>query len=282
MTGYTEQLGLDPSRLKRRIGFLLDRATQHDEQAIELVGEGGDLHRVCAATLRRDAAATAALLGEIDKAQDLFALAGRQWLGLGFYYGVFLLRLAGASKDLMGIAEHGELEWIARSLEGESEPEDSSKRPFERSARNVPRQLLSLVQAEVGIPSKTGSSRGQARERLHAANALPVGGTAMPLRGYLKLLDALEQGDMGRTDRDRLLAQLVQREEMIAAAREDHFHWRLARKPAEIIDFDFLALGLAVQNAGDDMQDTVRELSEGRGAASVPFKLARDLGRGES
>lgn len=276
MAEYTEQLGLDAARLERRIHFLLDRAEHHDQEANEPSGETADLHRVCAATLRRDAAATAALLGDFDKARGLFVSAGRQWLRLGFYYGLFLLRLT--NEDAVE-ATSEETQWIDRSLADEAEDTDAFERSFERSTRNAPRQLLSLVQAGAGRVSK-GDLGWRARNRLSAAGALPIGGTAMPLRSYLKLFDALEHGDWGPADRDRLLAQFVQREELIAAAREDHFHWKLAQRPADIIDFDLLALGLASQTGGWQVQEAILELSEGRGAASVPFKLAQDLGRG--
>jgi len=279
MTDYFEVLGLDPSRLDRRIGFLLDRAFDHDEQAKKSEGEAANLHEVCAASLRRDAAATAALLGDISKARALFTEAGRQWLSLGFYYGLFLLRL-GDSPQIVTDRGSDDRAWVDRSLREEAGSKARFERAFEREARTNPRQLLSVVQADIGVSADDEMERALARNRLFSAGPLAVGGTAMPLHGYLKLLDALERGDLGRADRDRLFAQLVQREEMIAEAREDRFHWKLARRPADMIDFDLLALGLAAQSGGDAVRATILDLGEGRGAASVPLLLAQDLERG--
>ncbi len=85
-------------------------------------------------------------------------------------------------------------------------------------------------------------------------------------------------GEVGQDQRDSLIALAVRRNELVAAAQADRFHWRLLLKPAELIDFDLLALGLAAMSGGTQGADLLFEATADRGpAARLPFDAARDL-----
>lgn len=277
MTDYADNLQLDPGRLSRRASFLIDRAKVHDDKAAKAGDRSlADRHIACAATLRRDAGAIALLIGNVEKAMDLFRSAGRLWAELGLYSGYFLLALAGDESNI-------DIGWIERSLDPrfDGEPpreEDSTRRYRDRSAQS-PRQLLSLIEGlGMAVESKHRRLMLLARKRLRPSDGVLVGTSNLPIASYLRLFDELRGGETSQSLHDSLLAITIQRQELIAAAQADEYHWRLTQRPAELIDFDLVALGIAAVNGGPIVQSELRAALERANAASrLPFDLAMEL-----
>lgn len=278
MGGHSADLRLDDAMLRRRLHFLRERARAHDTLiATAPSGKRVNLHRACAATLRRDAAAVALLLGDIRKAKAELMAAGEDWLRLGLFYGAFLLRLgdngAPSAQDMTGWIEEA-----VRDSDGRERGEGAA-RPFANQAARNPRQLLSVIQAGIGIDTTFGSAQGIVREHLAAYKGLPLGATGVTLGRYIGLLDALRHGDLGSRGRETLTGLAIRRRELVEAAQQDAFHWRRLHQPAELVDFDLLALGLAARAGGPNVtKEALGIMGERGAAASLPFELARELG----
>ncbi|MBX3501642.1 MAG: hypothetical protein KF889_19550 [Alphaproteobacteria bacterium] len=278
MAGYAEVLGLDSQRLRRRLLFLNDRAKAHDALQSEL-------HIACAATLRRDAGAIALLLGQTEEALHLLSAAGRQWADLGVYSGYFLMSLARRSRGASWFENDTELDDIERSLTSEQAAKDFSRKAGQTTlgamSNSSPRQLLSLFQAAGGGRRRSGRASRlalPAAKRLGPSSGTEVGVTGMPLAGYLRLYDAFGTGEVSVRDQDSLFALAMRRDEQISVARADQYHWRLLSKPAEIIDFDLIALGMTAVEAGANSMNRMFASIEKLGTeARLPFELAVDL-----
>jgi hypothetical protein len=277
MTDYADNLQLDPGRLSRRASFLIDRAKVHDDKAAKAGDRSlADRHIACAATLRRDAGAIALLIGNVEKAMDLFRSAGRLWAELGLYSGYFLLALAGDESNI-------DIGWIERSLDprfdGEPPREEDSTRRYRGRSAQSPRQLLSLIEGlGMAVELKHRRLMLLARKRLRPSDGVLVGTSNLPIASYLRLFDELRGGETSRSLHDSLLAITIQRQELIAAAQADEYHWRLTQRPAELIDFDLVALGIAAVNGGSTVQSELRAALERANAASrLPFDLAMEL-----
>lgn len=278
MAGHSADLRLDDAMLRRRLHFLRERARAHDTLIATAPNAArANLHRACAATLRRDAAAVALLVGDIRKAKAELIEAGEDWLRLGLFYGAFLLRLGDdgepSAQDMTGWIEEA-----VRNSDGRERGEGAA-RPFANQAAHNPRQLLSLIQAGIGIDTTLGSAQGIAREHLAAYQGLPLGATGVTLGRYIGVLDALRYGDLGSRGRETLTGLAIRRRELVEAAQQDGFHWRRLHQPAELVDFDLLALGLAASVGGPNVaEEALGIMGERGGAASLPFELARELG----
>lgn len=74
-----------------------------------------------------------------------------------------------------------------------------------------------------------------------------------------------------------LTGMAIRRREMIEAARTDEFHWERVQQPAELVDFDLLALGLAAATNWGAESPAFNVLAERGKAAALPFRLALDL-----
>lgn len=277
MTDYTDSLRLDTERLFRRASFLIDRAEAHEEQAATADDRNlADRHVACAATLRRDAGAIALLIGNVEGAVGLFRGAGQLWAKLGLYSGYFLLALADDDPSR-------EIDWIERSLrwtlDEETPRESGVTRRYQQRSSHAPRQLLSLIEGlEMADEREHRHLASLARERIQPNGGAPVGTSNLPIASYLRLFDELRRGEFSSRSRDNLLAIVIQRQELIAAAQADRFRWRMAQRPAELIDFDLIALGIAAINGGQTVQDELREaLEKASGAARLPFDLAMEL-----
>ncbi len=281
MAGHAAELDLDRKRLKRRLGFLQGRVRWHDLQiASERDLKRADLHIACAATLERDAAAIAMLLGEIQQARLQLFSSGRRWLDLGLFVGSYLMRLGGSDR---GPAAETTA-WIPAAIfkaDGPDQQPADDERPFARSAARDPRQLLSIVQGCIGVESPLLGAASGARERLSAFWGLPLGTAGTPLGHYIRVLDELQTGNLGEGGRETLTGMAIRRRELIDVARQDGFHWRRLHHPVELIDFDLLALGLAAQAGGEEVRQQAFAIMAERGAASrLPFELARELEEG--
>lgn len=115
-----------------------------------------------------------------------------------------------------------------------------------------PPQLLRLYQALAGRRDDDRGRHGlrkDIRTTLKVNATMPVGAARMSLETYLATLDRLARRDEKAAPPggvDQVLGALAQRrEELLNAARQDRFHWHALIRPAELVDFDLLALVLA-------------------------------------
>ena len=279
MVEFSESLEINREVLMARFDFLSKRAEWHlgrPDYREHMVPAASALHLACAATLRRDAGAIAVLLGRMEQARSEFTAAGNIRLQLGFYDGLYLLRLSETSSTLGARAFGDVLPWIERSLSGD-EREREGLPPFATAASRSPRQLISVLQAASAMNSPLGEVAELASERLQIYAAYLLGVTQTPVERYIKLFSELRRGELG-DGRKTLIGMSLKREELIAAAQRDKFHWRLAQKPADLIDMDMLALGLSAIERDEDLFEHVRSIAEEFGpTVQVPFDAARLL-----
>ena len=274
MAEHAKALGLDTERLGRRIAFLNDRAEWHNRRET-------DIDQACAATARRDAGILALLLGEVEVAKSSLRDAGRQFTELGLFAGYFLISIVDPEADLSKRDKVDPLSRFDTSDDDQTAEAGRDGRPFEIASRNSPRQLLSLYQAMRGGRRRSRSDAriaAKAEERLTSVSAAPLGTTGLPLKSYLSLFNTFGVNEPTQRDRDILFSVVTQREEMISAARNDQFHWRMILKPAELVDLDLLALGLNAIEAGSNSRESLlSSLRHGDTGGSLPFLLALDL-----
>lgn len=277
MASIFELLGLDQLRLSRRFKFLQSRANAHEMLDLSAVEDPRALlHRECAATLRRDAAAVAMLLGDLKLARIELDLAGKIWLHLGLAYGAFLMRLS----DRRWMIGRGMVRGIAKDINAPGLGMDFNSEDWwatALSAANHPRQLLGLLQASVG-DFGIAELTGVARDRLAPYRGLPLSATGLSLGLYVDVMDELQFGNVSDKSRETLLGLAISRREMIEVAQADEYHWQRIMHPAELIDFDLLALGLAARVGGETIEKEVMAIAAERGpAALLPFALAHQL-----
>lgn len=277
MPDMTATLGLDSKRMSRRLNFLQLRARSHDMLAASTADNArARLHLACAATLRRDAASIAMLLGDLRKARIELALAGTIWLQLGLAYGAFLMRVGdphsiGGPRMFKGVSED-----FAGSEQKMAFKDEEWWFSILSKSRH-PRQLLSIIQASVGNP-EIAQFESIARDRLSSYRGLPIGTAGLSLGRYIDLLDEVQLGDLGARGRETLISVAISRRDMIEAAREDKYHWLRMQQPAELVDFNLLALGLASLVGGETVDGEIQTIMNERGpAAWLPFALARQL-----
>ena len=281
MPNYAEQLELDAERMRRRITFLNDRADWHDRRKTPL-------DRACAATARRDAGVLALLLGQASNARSSFRAAGREWASLGLFAGYLLESFADPEQDFAKDDAFGTFSRLDDALRdggpGDRRTIEGERIPFEAASFNSPRQLLNLYQAARGRRRQPhlSSFATKAAERLSTSAAVMVGLTGLPTRAYLNLFNSFGANEPTQRDRDMLFSVAIRREELLAAARSDQYHWRMMLKPAELVDLDLLALGLNAMEAGSNSERALFEpLSHRDVPARLPFLLARDLRNSE-
>lgn len=276
-----EVLHLDPKLLVRRLRFLSARAKWHEQLVANAVREevgSLDMHSACAATLRRDAGAIALILGQVDEARREFRRAGSYWLNLGFYEGLLLLRLGRVETSTRDNFLSSIPGWIGRSLEHIREPTEHEPR-FASAALRSPRQLVSLIQAGNDSGSILASLNVQALQRLQIYRGYPLGVTQTPVARYLELLEGVRREKLSADHFKTLVGMSIRRSELISAAQEDNYHWRMALKPNDLIDIDILAIGLAALEHGEGFFAHVRSFASRWGStAQLPFDLAEVLG----
>jgi len=277
MTDYADQLGLDRARMKRRITFLNDRADWHDRRA-------SPLDKACAATARRDAGIIALLLNHKEVASELIAKAGAEFVSIGLYAGFMLQSLVSSERVRRG--DFATEDMITRfdptAFTGDREgrrPSEEDTLPFEQESRQSPQQLLNLYQALRGRRNeRTRSASKRASDRLRVNASATIGLSGLPIGSYLQLFDRFGSNDVSERDQDTVFAAMIRRRELIDAAREDAFHWRMMLKPAELIDLDLVALGMNALEAGKVSTSMLFETVERVGTeAALPLLLARDL-----
>lgn len=267
MADFSEALEIDPHILEARLRFLSARIDWHLKRGTSA------MHRACAATLQRDAGAIALILGRVDDAQLRFVAAADLRFQLGFYDGLQLLQFGGPSLRSQPAFER-DLAWVERSLlDADRKHEDVP--PLAAAASQSPRQLVSVLQAADFLD--IGGAAGLAAERLQVYAAYPLGVTQISVGAYLKLYFQLREGHLD-SGRRTLIAMSSRREELIKAAQLDRFHWRLAQKPGDLIDFDILSLGLTALEHDEHVFEQAREIAAEFGpTGAIPFDAARLL-----
>lgn len=286
-----EEFGLDPKLVARRVHFLEQRAKAH------LLSEGGrrDFEQACAAALLRDAGALALLLEDVDQARNLLLAAGREFAGLGLFVGYALMSLAdlGSWRKESGGVLSGVLDMLRNETwsttpEGAPDVErarflhlERGRLPFMAASLGSTRQLTYLYQAVVarGGEDETASAMmGILERRLLETPATPIGPTGLPLRTYFNAMEgARRYGDLAPATRDALAAVAGLRAEQLQAAQADRYHWRLARTPTDLIDFDLLALAaVSIDTPGifEGLDEPFRRRESG---VDAPFRAAADL-----
>ncbi|MEH6718895.1 MAG: hypothetical protein V7704_08455 [Aurantimonas endophytica] len=255
--------GIEPDRLQRRLIFLEDRAKAHLsalEGAADVAGEKAMLSRACAATLLRDAACVALLLGRMGNARRSLLEAGRHFLTLGMPSGAALVALADIGQATKHLSAYQDVMQGTRQQWGPAEAREREdlRRPLSERARGEPRQLLGIMQAdwlmaESGQPPKTFADSEAMRITLNRAGGYAAGATGLSIDSYMRLADAfVRQQEVNLYEHtwiDRSLSTFyAARSEKLVTAQKDAFHWRMLPRPAELVDLDatilmVLALG---------------------------------------
>jgi hypothetical protein len=287
--------GISPERLRRRQVFLQDRAEAHLgtlKSKADVTGDGAMLSHACAATLLRDAACIALLLGATDDARHLLLKAGRHFLTLGMPVGAGLVALADIDRAAERLSAYDDVLQGARQQWGPAETREHKdrRRPMSERARGEPRQLLGIMQAdwlmwESGQTPKAFADSEGIRITLDRAGGHAAGATGLSIDSYVRLADAFvghpevlasEQPWIDRS----LTTCYAARSENIDAARKDALHWRMLPRPAELVDLD--ATILMVLALGTNLGPKMLEEAKKRDfpILDAPLHIARAL-RGE-
>jgi hypothetical protein len=271
--------GFDRERLQRRQYFLESRARAHENAKID-----HRWHRTAEATLLRDAAAVALLLDEFDRARVLLRKSGSQLLQLGFSGALQLLLIADAVDAPEGETAQ-QVDMFAHELFREFNPE-VGRRVRERKFHEesfTPPQLLRTYQGlagrRVGDTYEYENSLQKIREILSINASMPVGATRTPMSIYLAVFDHLTDRETGDENLpggySQIISSLAQRRsELLTIARRDRFHWKALLRPAELIDFDFLAMFVAGRRRGQNFEAVTSVFAERDPLTALPLKLA--------
>jgi hypothetical protein len=268
-------------RLLRRHHFLMSRARAHMQS-------DGDRrwHHAAAGTLLRDAAAVALLLDDFDGARELLRESGDQLLLVGLFGGLQLLFLAGAldeKEDNIGqrinMFSH---EFFQRQGTEGSQP--FTAHLFDNESFRPP-QLLRAYQALAGRRSddpEHANLRQAVRDMLTIDALMPVGTTRTPVAVYLTMFDFLADRDTETVNLPGGLSQIIRslvqrRAELLSVARQDRYHWKMILRPAELIDFDLLAMCVAGRRRGQDFGFVASAFAERDPLTALPENLATAL-----
>ena len=270
------------AKLERRRVFLQRRARAH------LMAEGNTRwHLSAAATLLRDAAAVALILDDFGSARSLLQESGDRFLELGLPGGLQLLYIAGSIDKVKGGAE-GPVERFAMAFAEHAQPRERSATAPEiefgfADYSFQPPQLLRAYQALAGRRANDDEQRtlrDTIRQTLNVNATMPVGPTRTTAASYLAAFDLLAKREHIEIEElpggvEQFLTSLVQRrDELLAAARRDRFHWKALLRPAELVDFDLLALLLVGVRRGQASK-LIASVFAGRDATTaLPQNLA--------
>ena len=277
--------GIDPERIQRRVGFLRSRAMAHLERSPRDVR-----HTACAATLLRDAASVALLLGEPATARGYLREAGHHFLELGLTGGSVLIVLADVKRavdELEGYSDVVEGIRHQRSREEVELPKrDMGSMMY--TARSSVRQIFSQLQAdqlmaEVDVHQPTWEEY-QMHQVLKRNGGYPVGNTGLSVDSYTNTADWLveQRRQPNREIPDFVTATFATlattRSEHIHAAMKDKFNWSMLARPSELIDLDSVVvmfLALAARMKKDSLLESLRV---GEGAIfEAPLIVAEQL-----
>lgn len=250
--------GIELERLQRRVNFLHSRAMAHLEMS-----PGDVRHTACAATLLRDAASVALLLGETTIARSYLWKAGGHFLELGLAGGSVLIVLADAKKAAKELEGHSAVIEGIRHQFSRKETEVSEREvdPVMYTARSSLRQILSQLQADQLMAEIDVLQPSQGEYRMHQVlkrnGGFPVGNTGLSIDSYIHTTEWLieQRSQPNRQIPDFVTATFATltttRSEHIRAAMKDKYNWTMLARPSELLDLDSviimsLALGARV------------------------------------
>lgn len=278
---------LEKDTLQARKLFLTKRADAYGKS-----GHADPHHRVVSATLLRDAAATSLILGEIPEGKKLLRRSGQLLLNSGLIGGLQLLFLAGGvtvTKSTTATLNEYEREFFERTEVLERRSVSDRTHHFTEESFRTP-HLLRAYQGLEGAGDKwasasDGASRGFLTQRIREVVArdgtMPIGINRVPLITYLHAFDMMVRDTSPQSD-NQLLVEVLRsfarrRQEVVTAAARDTFHWRMVLRPADLIDFDLLALLLAGTIRGN--RSLIQSLlDDSDPVTSLPWSLALRLG----
>ncbi|WP_156526855.1 hypothetical protein [Bradyrhizobium sp.] len=275
----------DLIRLERQRAFLEIRAKTHLNSEINR-----QWHQCAAATLLRDAGAVAFIIGDIDGGRLLLRQSGALFFEIGFAGGLQLLYIAGAldtnENEARSRVDKFETAFYLRDRPS-GQPSIHLEFRFDEASFRPP-QLLRIYQALAGRLSedeKWSDLRGTIYSSLMVNSTMPVGATRIPISAYLSAYDQVakrvpEAKTVATRSLKRVLGSLVERrEELIMAARRDRFHWKALLRPAELIDFDLLALLVAGTRRGKRSKLIASVFTARDPITALPQTLAKELGK---
>ena len=229
-------------------------------------------HRACAATLLRDAACVALLLGVLGgtaRARNYLHDSGGHFLELGLAAGSALIVLADVQESSSKLECYSDViegirhQWSRKETEKLKKPE----RPMTYTARSSLRQMFSQLQADQLMTeiSEHQSMWGESlmHQVLKRNGGYPVGNTGLSIGSYMKIAEWIvkQRSTPVHYVPDFVTASFATlattRAEYIRTAREDKFHWRMLMQPAELLDFDsviLMYLALGAQMSEDALQ----------------------------
>jgi hypothetical protein len=234
--------------------------------------------------LLRDAAAVALLLDEFDSARALLRKSGSQLLQLGFSGALQLLLIADAV-DAPGGETARQVDMFADELFRQFSREVGTKvreRKFNEESFTPP-QLLRTYQGlagrRAGDDDEYRDARQKIREILSTNASMPIGSTRTPMSIYLAVFDRLTDHETGDENLPGGLPQIIsslaqRRAELLTIARRDRFHRKALLRPAELIDFDFLAMFVAGRRHGQNFDVVASVFAERDPLTALPLKLA--------
>ena len=283
-------------RLGRRVHFLISRAEAHLHSLPEKAATENDmLSRACAATLYRDAACVAMLMGQVRKARSLLHLSGQHFLILGLPVGASFIALAGTPDSDAELERHADVAAGIRQQwrPSEARARDGARRPMADQARSEPRQLLAMMQADWLIderqPYRTPTDGdGPLREALERNGGYPVGSTGLSIDSYAGVAGwfAERRGVVDYLP-DRIAASMstmmATRAEHLLASLMFGFHWRMLARPAVLVYlFATILLYLAINEDGAakaNLETVVDRRREETPLLDAPLQIAGALRR---
>ena len=145
----------------------------------------------------------------------------------------------------------------------------STERQFDDESFRPP-QLLRTYQGLAGRRSddpKRASLRRTIREILAVDASMPVGTTRTPAAIYLAMFDYLADRETEDANWPGGFSQIIRslaqrRAELLSVARRDRYHWKALLRPAELIDFDLLAMCVAGRRRGQNFSVVTSAFAE--------------------
>jgi hypothetical protein len=270
----SQSLNLESDDVQAHLKFLLSRATVHDEDE----SDEKRLHRLCAATLRRDAAALAIILGKFDDARTLLLLAGSQFLAEQSFYGLALLSLVKTSLPWEQLSQR------TRILSRRFFREQKVSEEFEPESRaDVSRmEGVAALQALSVLPERDPSKEELWQQLIAEFKVSPVRTGASELRTpfYFGALESLASGSKfisgDQLDSD-VSALLRIRESELQAAQSDKYNWSMLLNPSDVVGFDMMFIGLSALRRGQSLDSIVKRFGGVESPLALPFRAVMFL-----
>lgn len=270
--------GINDERLPRRLDFLLSRAAAHLESGFQ-----DTRRRAAAATLYRDAACVALMLGNSNEARKHLVKAGRLFMDIGLTSGAALIALAEPWTARQVMVDYSGLIEGVKHQQSKTEREDH-RWPMAEMARSAPRQILSLMQSEWLLQEAEKRPPSIDDTELYAAlkrnSGYPVGATGVSLETYSNMAQwMVGYRSHGSIRIPPFVARslntiFASRAEHLRAAMNDRFHWRLLARPSELLDLDIVILCSLALGAGIDQSEIRRYSAPDMRLDAAPLSAA--------